>query len=196
MSFKISTAIVIARTILNDNDPEGYRYSDEDLIDYANGALRSLATIKPEWLHTEGELQCEAGKALQSVSFDDAHALVNVLRIKNGNVVTPCDKSTMDAFSPGWMSVTPAAAVHWMPQANDPRRFFIYPPAPADQVLEAIYVRIPGPYTADQETGLPETITEAVADSIVGMAESRDDEHVVSERAQQFMTQFLTRLKG
>ncbi len=196
MSFKLSSAIALARTVLNDTDSSSYRYAVDDLLKYGNGFIRALATIKPELLYTEGDLQCEGGKALQAVSFDDAHSLVNVVRIKNGNVVLPADKAALDAFSPGWMAATAGAAQNWMPQGSDPRRFYIYPPAPIGQVLEVIYVAIPGPYTEDEETYLPDTLTEAAADYIVGMAESRDDEHILSQRAAQFLAQSTARLKG
>lgn len=194
MGFKLSSAIAIARTVLNDTDSSGYRYPDADLLEYGNGALRALVEIRPEWLYQTGDLDCIDEKALQTVSFDDAHALVDVVCVKGGNAVTRADKATLDAFMPGWMNSTPGAAQHWMPQANDPRRFFIYPPAPDDQVLEVVYVRIPGPYAADDDTELPETIAEAVADYMVGMAEARDDEHVVSQRSAQFIAQFAARL--
>lgn len=193
MGFKISSAISIARCVLNDIEAP-YRYSDPDLIEYGNGALRALPGIKPQWLYTEGEVACVQGNALQSVSYDDAHSLVAVLRIKGGAAVLPCDKATLDAFSPSWESGTPGAAKNWMPNGDDPVRFYVYPPAPANQVLNVLYVRIPGPFTADQDTDLPETITEAVADYIVGMAESRDDEHVNDARATQFINQFAARL--
>jgi len=197
MGFKLSSAIAIARGILQDRDTLApYRYSDADLLEYGNGAIRTLVFVRPEWFYTKGELQCEVGQALQSISFDDAHALVDVVRIKNGPAVLKTDKATLDAFMPGWMSAANAAAINWMPNGNDPRRFYIYPPAPTGQILELIYVRIPGPYAVNDDTGLPETIADAVVDYIVGMAESRDDEHVVSQRAAQFVAQFSSRVKG
>lgn len=196
MGFRISSAIEIARGVLQDRDPDVTRYSDDDLVAYGNGAIRALVRIRPEWFYTEGRIECVAGQALQSVTYDDAQALVSVLRVTGGDVVTPCDKSALDAFSPGWMSGTPGTAKHWMPSGNDPVRFYVYPPAPSGQNLDVIYVRIPGPYAASDDTGLPETITEAVADYMVAMAESRDDEHVNSGRAAQFLAQFAARVGG
>lgn len=195
MGFRLSSAISIARGVLNDTTPD-YRYSDADLLEYGNGALRALPNIKPSWLYTEGELACETDQALQSVSFDDAHSLVNVVRIKDGAALTQFDKAALDAFMPGWMSATSAAAQQWAPNGDDPVRFYLTPPAPSGQVLVVIYVRIPGPYTADEDTGLPDTITEAVADYMVGMAEARNDESVNSGRSTQFINQFAARLGG
>lgn len=195
MGFKLSSAVAIARGILQDTTAP-YRYSDDDLLEYGNGALRSLPGIKPGLLYTEGELTCETDQALQSVSFDDAHSLVNVLRIKNGAALTPFDKPALDAFMPGWMAATSAAAQQWAPNADDPVRFYLNPPAPTGQVLIVLYVRIPGPFTADQDTGLPETIAEAVADWIIYMSESRNDESSNSGRAQAFLATFAAKLKG
>lgn len=192
MGFKISSAIAIARVILNDTTPD-YRYSDPDLLEYGNGCLRALPEIKPEWLTAVIDVPCTADKALQSLPTT-AHGLVSINRIKNGLVVWPADRAALDYFSPGWMSATSAAAQNWMPDASSPRRFWIYPPAITSQVLEATVILIPGPYTADQDTGLPITITEAVADYIIGIAESRDDEHVNTNRATQFLTQFAARI--
>lgn len=193
MGFKLSSAIAIARGVLQDRTPD-YRYSDSDLLEYGNGAIRMLPNIKPGLLYTEGDLECESGQALQSVSFNDAHSLVAVIRIKNGGVVLKTDKSALDAFLPSWMTATSAAAQHWMPNGDDPVRFYLHPPAPVGQVLQVLYVRIPAPYTADEDTGLPETITEAVADYMVGLAESRNDESANSGRATQFINQFAARL--
>ena len=195
MGLKLSSAITIARGILADTTPD-YRYSDADLLEYGNGALRSLTTLKPSLLSTEGDVTCATGKALQSIGFADAHALIQVQSVKDGNVITLIDRTVLDSFSPGWMQMTAGAAQHWMPHADDPFKFYLYPPAPAGQQVTVLYVRVPATYTADQDTGLPESLNDAVTDYIVGMAESRDDEHVNTGRATMFLNQFSARITG
>jgi len=195
MGLKLSSAISLARGILNDLTPD-YRYPDPDLLEYGNGALRSLVTLRPSLFYTEGDVTCVTGKALQTLGFADTHSLVSVTSIKNGNVITPVDKATLDNFSPGWMQMAAAPAQHWMPHADNPFGFYLYPPAPAAQQVTVLYVRVPATYTVDQDTGLPESLKDAVADYIVGMAESRDDEHAVSGRATMFLNQFASRSTG
>ena len=117
-------------------------------------------------------------------------------RIKDGNVVTPTDKAALDAFSPSWPTLPSGAAIHWMPHANSPVRFYVYPPAPANQILEVTYVRNPGEFTGDQPLGLPTTLQAAIADYVVGTAMSKDDEHVNNARAQAFLGSFAARVKG
>lgn len=193
MGLKLSSAITIARGILADTSPD-YRYPDADLLEYGNGALRALITLKPSLFYTEADVTCATGKALQTAGFDDIDSLVKVQSVKDGNVITRIDRSALDNFSPGWMQMTAGAAQHWMPHADDPFKFYLYPPAPSGQQVTVLYVRVPATYTADQDTGLPESLKEAVTDYIVGMAESRDDEHVNSGRAAQFLSQFSARL--
>jgi hypothetical protein len=195
MTWALSQPITTARTILH--DPDATRYSDADLLQYANDALDQMVTLAPHLFNTEGEVECVAGKTLQSVSYADAHALVEVRKVKHGNVVTPTDRATLDAYEPDWHNPDDAdLAVHWMPVANDPVRFLIYPAAPANQILEVIYTRIPQEYAAGDDTGLPATYSDAIADYIVHRAESRDDEHINANRAAQSLASFIGKVKG
>lgn len=189
-------SIVTARGILHDTDADSYRYSDDDLLRYANDALDQIVMLVPSYFYERGNVQCVAGEAAQTVGFTDARALVSVDRIRNGRALTRVEKGALDAFNPGWPTMPPAPAVHWMNHADSPVRFYVYPPSPAGQVLEVTYVRTPLEYSADDDTGLPATLADAVADYIVYRAESRDDEHINSNRASQFLASFVQKVKG
>lgn len=194
MGLQLQSAMKTARTILN--DPGGVRYSDADLLQYGNDALDVMLTLAPHLFYTDGEVTCIAGSAMQAVSYDDAQRLVEVRRIKNGAAVLPGDRATMDAFNPGWQAGSQGAAINWFPVADDPMRFLVYPPAPEGQILDVIYVRIPGEYTATQDTSIPTSYADAIADFIVHRAESRDAEHVISQRAQAFGQSFISKITG
>lgn len=196
MGLQLSAAIATARGIMQDTDSTGYRYSDADLLQYANDALDVLVKLTPHLFYTDGDVACIKDSAMQAVSYDDAARLVEVRRIKGGNAVLPCDRATLDAYSPGWQSAASGAAVNWMPVADDPMRFLISPPAPAGQILEVLYVRVPPEYTSGQDTGLPTTMSDPIADYVAARAEQRDAEHVLSERAAQLMTSFVAKAKG
>lgn len=196
MGLRLATSIALARSVLNDTDPSSYRYSDVDLLAYANGAVRALVDLRPELFYEFGYYECNPDEVVQEIYFEDARSVVNVLRRADGGVVWPCDLATLSAYDPNWGKAASAPAVNWAPHPGDPRRFFIYPPAPAGQVLELVYVRMPPGYGANDDTGLPETLAEAIADYIVAMAESRNEESVTSQRAAQFMQQFVSRVKG
>lgn len=191
LSAPISTAVGIL------NDLGNVRYSSADLLQYANDALDQMVLLVPSLFNTEGEVECVPDETLQSVSYSDAHALVAVRRVKNGPAVTLCDRNVLDAFDPDWQSPAKSGmAQNWMPVGDDPIRFFVSPAAPVGQILTIIYTRIPDEYGEGDDTDIPATYSDAIADYIVGRAESRDAEHVNSRRAAQFIASFVAKVKG
>lgn len=194
MGLQLATPIATARGILN--DPNAVRYSAADLLQYANDSLDLLVGLVPEVFHTNSTLTCTANAVEQELTLAAALALVRVTGVRNGNAVTVADRHSFDAFLPGWRNLTAAPAVNWMPVDGHPRRFLVYPPAPSGQVLDVTYVAVPGEYAATVDTGLPMVFSDALADYIVYRAESRDDEHVNTNRAEQFRASFVQKIKG
>lgn len=186
MGLILSSAIALARTVLNDIEEE-YRYSDADLLEYGNGALRMLPEIKPDWFVGTVTHNCAAGSR-QTLDPDVSHRLIRVLGIHS------VDRSALDAFSPSWRTATAAAAQNWMSIPGSALAFEVYPPSADAQVLTVEHVAVPGPFAANDDTGVPDTLREAVADYIVGIAEGRDDEHVLAQRGAQFLAQAISRL--
>jgi hypothetical protein len=185
-----------ARGILQDRDPD-YRYEDSDLLAYVNDAIKSAVVLRPDLFSTIGDYTCITGQCEQALDFEDAVALIEVLSHHGGNAIFPFDLSSMDAFNPGWRNDTAGPAIQWARFSNDPIRFYIYPKAPVAQNIDVRYVRRPVEYGLnDTITELPEIYKPAIVYYVVGMAESRDDEHVNSQRAAQFMAQFSAILKG
>lgn len=193
MSLTLQSPITTARTILN--DPNGVRYSDADLLRYANDALDALAKLAPQLFYERTTHTCAAG-VFQQLAVATSLALVNVHRVVNGNVVTPVDATTLDLYDPSWRSSTAGAAKHWMKDSDDRRSFIVYPPASAGQSLEITHVKVPGEYAVGDNTGIPMSYSDPIADYVVYRAESRDEEHVVSARAAQFLASFAQKVSG
>lgn len=190
---KLKDAIDTAVTVLND---AGVTYERADLLRYANDALDAMLLLAPHLFHETGELDCVDGETIQAVSFADAHALASVIRVKGGSALNSFDKKTMDAYRPNWHQDAAGPARGWCPDdTGNPMRFYIWPKAPANQILEVVYVRVPGEYSETDDTGLPATYVGAVADYIVATAESRDDEHVNGNRAVLFFNKFTAHFK-
>ena len=73
--------------------------------------------------------------------------------------------------------------------------FFIYPKAPANQTLIGEYAQTPPVYAGDATVALlPDAYFPVVIDATVFIAESVDNEHVNSNRAQLFQTSFTQAL--
>lgn len=191
------TIITIARYLLQDtgtNSP-AMRQDNTELLTYVNEGLKEVATLRPDLFTQVGDMTCVAGQAEQAITFQDAARLLDVLSIHNGAAITPMDRAALDLFKPGWRSDTAGVAEHWAPVEADPLRFFIYPKAPANQVLDVKFVRIPATYAlGDTINDLPATFEPALADFVIYRAESKDDEHVISQRAAAHYAAFKAKL--
>jgi hypothetical protein len=85
--------------------------------------------------------------------------------------------------------------VNFMRHVRNPNKFFIYPKAPANQVLVGEYSKTPAVYTGSQTVDLlPDAYFPVVIDATVFIAESVDNEHVNSQRAQLFQQSFTQAL--
>lgn len=194
---KPSDVITTARKIFLDEnnglvDP---RQSDTELLGYFNDALKEICTINPMVFSTVGDMTCTSGKVEQSITFLDAVRLLDVICIHGGTAITPFDRSAMDNFRPNWRNDAASPAQQWCPLEGDLLNFFIWPPAPAAQVLDVRYVRNPSVYALnDTVLDVPESFKPALVDYVVYRAESKDDENVLNQRASAHYQAFLAKI--
>lgn len=189
--------IALARQIINDNDPDQvFRQKDTELCDYVNHGIKECSVISPLLFRSVGDLECVPGETEQGVSFADAQAFLEVIRIKGGRVVFFGDMQALSQFNPEWAQNDAGPAVNWFKAPGDLLRFYLYPPAPEGQVLEVAYIRNPAEYGLDEEiTDLPDSLAPVLAQYVISAAESKDDEHVNSGRAGASYQRFVSMLK-
>jgi len=197
MVMTVQDIITDARYTLQDTVEADYRMSNTEAVIYVNDAMAEICEIRPDLFKALGDLTCIEAQCDQTVTFAEAKALVEVLSIHGGAAVPECDMAALDAFLPGWRAATAGAAVNWMRKPGDPLRFFIYPKAPADQILDVLYVKNPVILAiGDAITELPGTMKPALVYYVVWRAEAKDDEHVDSGRASAGYQAFLGLVKG
>lgn len=196
MAFTPASIIAEARYITNDFDDQGmYRQQNDELIGYVNLGLQEMAVFMPLLFSTIGDMTCTAGKVEQSITFEDAVRLLDVICIHNGAPLTIFDRRTLDLFDPTWRTATPGQATQWSPKENDPLVFYLDKPAPTGQVLDIQYIRNPGTYALNDSIGdVPESMKSALVDYVVYRAESKDDENVLNARAAAFYSAFKTKI--
>ena len=84
------TIIALARKIINDNDPDlVFRQEDSELVEYVNHGIKECSIIAPLLFRTVGDMECAPGETEQGISFADAQAFLEVIRIKGGRAVLP-----------------------------------------------------------------------------------------------------------
>lgn len=190
----LQSAMTIARYITNDTSVSSYAREDAELLNYGNNAIAIISEFLPGLFHTVVEITCVANTVNQTLNVSDSSGLVNILNVKNGNALTPTKAEVLDRFIPGWTSVAAATAENWIQDATDRFRFRVYPPAPTGQVLVGTHVAKPQQYTATATHNLPESFTPIIADYIVAMLDSKDDEYAVNGRAKMYLESFYGKL--
>lgn len=187
--------ITKARDILNDTDAAGYRQSDDELLRYVNAGMLELSVQRPDLFQTVGHIECEADAVEQAVTFADAQKLLDVIGIHGGRALTPFDLKSMQAFNPGWKTDAAGPARQWSGHPGDQLRFYIHPKAPAAQLIDVLFVKNPTVLAlTDTITEAPEGLEPALVDYVVYRAESKDDEHVLTQRAAASYSAFLTKI--
>jgi len=189
----LNDVITEVRRILQDiNSPQ--RYSDAVLLGFANQALKRMAVLRPDLFAYIGEIPTTAGAVIQSAPSDSIRVM-EIFQVKDGAGVTEVSRDTLDETYPGWMNDAAGTAVNWMRYVRNPNRFFIYPKAPASQVLIGEYAQTPPDYDGSTTVALlPDAYFPVVVDGTVFLAESVDNEHVNSNRAQLFQQSFTQAL--
>lgn len=189
----LNDVIVEARRLIQDNNTP-QRYSDAVLLGFANQTLKRMAVLRPDLFAYIGEIPCAAGQVLQSPPIDSIRVM-EIFQVKDGAGVIEVDRTTLDQTYPGWMNDPAGPTVNWMRHVRNPNKFFIYPKAPADQILIGEYSQTPPTYTGSQTVALlPDAFFPVVVDGTVFLAESVDNEHVNSNRAQLFQQSFTQAL--
>ena len=190
---KLSAVITEVRRVLQDNTAP-YRYSDTYLLGFANQALKRMAVLRPDLFAYIGTVTCTAGAVIQSAPTDSIRVM-EVFQVQGGSGVTEVNRDSLDETYPGWMNDAAGACVNWMRHVRNPNRFFIYPKAPAGQVLVVEYAQTPPDYAIDADVALlPDAYFPVVVDGTIFLAESVDNEHVNSNRAQLFQQTFTQAL--
>ena len=182
----------VRRIIQDTNTP--FRYSDDVLLGFANQALKRIAVLRPDLFAFIGDITCTDGEVVQSTPSDSIR-LIEIYSVKNGNGIIETNREALDQAYPTRMNDPAAAAVNFMRHVRNPNKFFIYPKAPAGQILVGEYAKTPPDYTGTQTVELiPDAYFPVVIDATVFIAESVDNEHVNSNRAQLFQQSFTQAL--
>ena len=196
MSITARQIMRTARDIITDTEEGFYRQSDDELLRYVNDGLRECALLVPQLFYVTGDMECMPNATEQGLAFDDALTLAEVIRVRDGRMILPCDMLSFSAFNPGWGNDPQGEALHWMRHPSDLLRFYLYPKAPYGQVIEVKYVRNPAPVLIDEliEEVSP-SLHPALVNYVVAKAEMKDDEHVNSGRSVAAYQQFVGLLK-
>lgn len=149
----VSDVISRARTLLNDTDATGYRWSQQDLIDYINDAQRMIAVLRPDSSSgtTVATLVAGTKQTIPSGGFRilDIPRNIGSDGSTPGRAIRIVDRDVLDQFEPGWHSATKKSEVkHYTYDERFPLEYFVYPPVNAGVKIEVRFGKFPTVLTA------------------------------------------------
>lgn len=191
---------VIDRARVPLNDSAKVRYSDSELNSYLNDGLYAMVGIRSDLFNFDGLIDCVAGT--DQTLPEGGVTVLDVYGATIGTAYSGVTRITFNAlrtYRSSWRNDPPAICQNWFYAPQDESKqggpkFFIYPPSPSGQQLQALYLKLPATVsvTAAATTVLPvpDDYSVPLQFYVVGRAEMKDDEHVNTARAQAFASQF------
>src|SRR5690606_11987487 len=170
---------------------DGIRWSNVELLDWLNEAYAVVVGIRPAANTVVAEISCVAGTR-QAIP-DAGERLLDVIRntapAANGLAVTPMPRAQLNALRPRWHGEPRTEAIeHFVFDENDPRAFYVYPPAAHSAKLEVRFSAVPAPHgpaeaTADstEPLRLPDTYQPILVDLVLARAFSKDAEGAANQ---------------
>ena len=190
----LNDVITEVRRLLQD-ETATFRYSDTFLLALCNQTLKRIAILRPDLFALTSTITCVQSTVVQTIPTDGIR-LIEVYSVVGGNALVETNREVLDQTIPAWVSDSEAAAQNWMRNVRNPYKFFIYPKAPAAQVLNLEYAQTPPDYTGTATVALlPDGFFPVVVDGTMWLAESIDNEHVTAGRAALFQQSFTSQLQ-
>lgn len=178
---KVSDLITRARSLLNDEDLNQYRWQDSELIAWLNDAQRAVAILRPDSCPDTKVVTLAAGTK-QTIPEENFRLLDIVRNVDAGGLpgrtVSIIERETLDLFDPYWHKAKPKSeARHFTYDERTPTVYFVYPPVTAGAQVEAVFSKYPEKVeTLDDDLGLPETYFDATLNYLLFRAYSKDTE--------------------
>ena len=187
---QLGDVITEVRNLIQDTDSNGYRYSSDMLLKFANQVLKRTAIFRPDLFALQTNLTCTADSVVQSAPADSIR-LMEVYYNVSGNGIIETTREVLDQAYPTWMTDTAGSTINWIRNIRNPNKFFVYPKAPSAHQIVIEYAQTPPDYATGASVALlPDAYFPAIVDGTVFLAESIDNEHVNSNRAALFQQSF------
>lgn len=183
MAILVSEIFGTVREVIQDE--LSVRWTDAELIDYLNDAVRTAVLLKPDISPITEEFTCAAGyKQSWSTLTTEIVQLLDVTQTTatGGGTETPVTfikRNVLDLELPTWRSATASATIQYY--MYDPKQrdvFYVYPPATAGATIELVYTGLPVAVTATtDEVPLIDIYAPALINYVIWRAYTKDSDY-------------------
>lgn len=191
MAVTVGDVLRRARTILQERTKDGTRWTNKELLDWLNEAYGVVIGIRPGANTVTAEVACVAGTR-QSIPADCERLLEvlhNTAPQAKGLIVTPMLRAELNAMRPRWHGEAASQAIeHYVFEENEPRVFYVYPPAAAGAKVLVSCSAVPAPHAQVHATPdsteairLPDTYGPILLDLVLARAFTKDAEGGINQ---------------
>lgn len=181
---KLKAVVDRAKTILQETGAEGVRWTNAELVDWANEFYCHAANLVPSEFAEVREMNCVAGTKQDAPA--DMVQVIDVIRNLDGSMMplTATAKDVLDSTIRGWHGHAGSIEQEvFVLDERYPRNFYVYPPASVGSKIEIAGAVIPVAHVLSDFTGeaalvkCSDRITPAMTDYILFRAHNKDAEH-------------------
>lgn len=175
-------------------DEAAVTWSEEDLLEDTNEAIRATCQVRPDAYVITGALPLVAG-TVQSLPTG-AIALFDLIEnVATGKVVTQVDQALLDESYRFWPANTPQAEVdHFSADPRDKTQFRCYPPNDGAGSVIGSYAATPDPVTSSDVLPLGDQYEPALLARTLAAAYRRDTQRRDLVKTTGYMQQFMQML--
>lgn len=172
-------------------DASARTWSDDELVGYANEAIRTICFTKPD-AYTVKEYVTLAAGVTQSLPAGGIAILDVGDNQASGRVCTLVDKDLLDHQNRFWYAATQETdAQHWCADPREPRRFDVTPPNNGSGSLELLYGAIPADTALGGSLPIPDSYHRAIECFVLARAYEKNSQKRDPNKSASYMQQFL-----
>lgn len=165
----IDSAAIILQDITN------VRWPRAELLKWLNQAQQQIVMIRPDASVANQNIALVAGTK-QSIPAPGMRVL-DIARNNNGAAIRLVSREILDSISSSWHSMAQSGVIkHYTMDQRDPTRFYVYPPAIAGTVIEALYSIPPVDCAAESSSIFSDVYSNQILDWMLYRAYLKDAE--------------------
>lgn len=182
----VQSLIRKASTILQ--DAGNVRWAEDELLGWLNQSYQQIVLLRPDASTKSAMVSLQNGT--RQFIPSDAARLIDIPRNQGGAAIRYLDRSVLDSIEPNWHASSASSVIeHFLYDANNPREFFVYPPAQGATV-ELVYSFVPSIHSVISDfIRLDDRYAPAILDYMLYRAYQKDADYAANDQRSQMAYQ-------
>lgn len=178
----VSVTSILTKFGILANDVDAVAFPQAERVEWLNEGQLALVKVKPDAKTKTATIQLSAGARQTNPS--DCIEIVELRQNDGGSAILPCDRKSLDSFSPNWMRTPTSSTVKHYMDDPQPDTFYVYPAqnaTPATVVMT--YVAVPSQVGVSNNIDVRDIYADRLVNYMIYRAYSKDSEEGNAQRA-------------